>query len=85
MKIRYYIEGEELLTLRKHIEACFNQDLSPFHFDFLTTIYEKLNLTSSQKLFVSEKQSQILHQILVTYIIEDKDVSLGLFFKKEEI
>ena len=36
MKIRYYIEGEELLTLRKHIEVCFNQDLSPFHFDFLT-------------------------------------------------
>ena len=54
-------------------------------YHFLTTIYEKLNLTSSQKLFVSEKQSQILHQILVTYIIEDKDVSLGLFFKKEEI
>ena len=53
-------------------------------FDFLTTIYKKLNLTSSQKLFVSEKQSQILHQILVTYIIEDKDVSLGLFLKKKK-
>ena len=51
----------------------------------LSTACQKLNLTSSQKLFVSEKQSQILHQILVTYIIEDKDVSLGLFFKKEEI
>ena len=85
MKTRYYIEGKELLTLSKHVEECFNQDLSPFHFDFLTTIYEKLKLTTSQKFFISEKQSQILHQILVNYVIEDRDVSLGLFFKKEEI
>lgn len=33
-KYRYYIQDKEVLILRKHIEACFSQDLSPFHFDF---------------------------------------------------
>ena len=85
MKTRYYIEGQEVLILRKHIEVCFSQDLSPFHFDFLTSMYDKLNSLTSSKFFISEKQSEVLHQILINYIVEDKDASLGIFFKKAEI
>ena len=44
MKTRYYIEGQELLILRKHIEVCLSQDLSPFHFDFLTFIYISISV-----------------------------------------
>ena len=47
MQTRYYIEGKEVLILRKHIEECFSQDLIPFHFEFLTSIYEKINSLSS--------------------------------------
>ena len=83
-KTRYYIQDKEVLILRKHIEACFSQDLSPFHFDFLTSIYEKINSNSLSKFFISEKQYQVLHHILVTYVLEGMDESLGIFFKKEE-
>ena len=85
MQTRYYIEGKEVLILRKHIEECFSQDLIPFHFEFLTSIYEKINSLSSSKLFISEKQHEVLHQLLVTHILEDRDENLGMFFKKVEM
>ena len=52
--------------------------------DFLTSIYEKINSNSLSKFFISEKQYQVLHHILVTYVLEGMDESLGIFFKKEE-
>ena len=84
-KSRYCIKDKEILILIKHIELCFIQDLSPFHFDFLTSIYKKINSNSSSKFFVYDKQYQVLHQILVNNVLEDMNENLGIFFKKEEI
>ena len=81
-KERYYIQGNEIITLSSLIQSKFETDLSGFAFDFLHSIEKKISNMSGDKLFLSDKQKNVLYGLLLDEDTEDK--KLGFFFKKSD-
>ena len=81
-KERYYIQGEEIISLLSLIQSKFETDLSGFAFDFLNSIEERISNITGDKLFLSDKQLNVLYDLLLDGESEDK--KLGFFFKKSE-
>ena len=79
-KERYYIQGKEIITLSSLIQNKFDTDLSSFAFDFLNSIEKTISNISGDKLFLSDKQINVLYDLLLDENTEDE--KLGFFFKK---
>ena len=79
-KEKYYIQGEEIITLLSLIQNKYETDLSSFAFDFLNSIEEQISNIRGDKLFLSDKQINVLYDLLLDENNEDE--KLGFFFKK---
>ena len=79
-KERYYIQGIEITTLLSLIQNKFETELSGFAFDFLHSIEKQINNINGDKLFLSDKQKNVLYDLLLDENIENE--KLGFFFKK---
>ena len=84
-KERLYIEGDEIKILSSLIEQRFENELSSFGFDFLRSIERQISNIYGNKLFLSDKQINILYDLLLDTNEENTDnETLGFFFKKQE-
>ena len=82
-KERLYIEGDEIKILSSLIELRFENELSSFGFDFLRSIERQISNIYGNKLFLSDKQINILYDLLLDTNEENTDnQTLGFFFKK---
>ena len=82
-KEKFYIQGNEIEILSSLIEKRFESELSSFGFDFLRSIEIQISKIYGDKLFLSDKQKNILEDLLLDTNLENKEnETLGFFFKK---